>query len=196
MIKNALEIITGSSILKQDDFKALAEINDELQDTWEKVQIFRTRTEMQVSVLTNAKHPTADSKYWQAVREQNVMFQELVMLSYEHRKNAVEIKKLDRDLMQETDEFEKELLEIEIDKKTFVGCNMERTAHDRIREILEWSDCKKELKPLLKYGDQDVNAHQLETMKKRFAYEASLVNQNTAIADKINILGKADAVKG
>jgi len=164
----------------------LSAINTELQNTWERVQIFRTRTEMQVSVLTNAKHPTPDSKYWQAVREQNVMFQELVMLSYEYRKNAVEIKKLERDFHQETDELEKELLEIERDKKTFIGLNMERTAHDR----------KKELKPLLKYGDQDVNAHQLETMKIRFAYEASLVNQSTAVADKINILGKADAVKG
>jgi len=181
MIKNALEIVAGASILKQSDFRALDAIKEELQNTWEKVQIFRTRTEMQVSVLTNAKHPTPDSKYWQAVREQNVMFQELVMLSYEYRKNVVEIKKLRRDL---------------IDKKNFIGLNMERTAHDRIREILEWSDCKKELKPLLKYGDNDVNAHQLETMKKRFSYEASLVNQNTAIADKINILGKADAVKG
>ena len=48
-------------------------------------------TEVPVSVLNDIKFPTPAAKYWQAMREQNVMFQELVMLSYEYRKNLVEI---------------------------------------------------------------------------------------------------------
>jgi len=91
---NALDIIQESSILTTKDWESLFVIKDELKHTWETVQVFRTRTEMEVSVLQDLKHPTPDAKYWQAIREQNVMFTELVTLSYEYRKKAVELKKL------------------------------------------------------------------------------------------------------
>ena len=38
-------------------------------------------SEMEISVLDIMKHPTSESRYWQSMREQNVIFQELVMLS-------------------------------------------------------------------------------------------------------------------
>jgi len=195
MIESALEIVNGAELLTKKDFESLSVIKDELLKTWETVQIFRTRTEMEVSVLADNKRPTPDAKYWQAVREQNVMFQELVMLSYEYRKNMVEIKKLKRDILKEDDEIEIELSQIEIEKKQFIARNMERTAHDRIREILEWSNIKTSLKPYLKYGDENVNAHQFEAMKKRYEKEAALVTQQTPPADASNILGLWDMVK-
>ena len=37
------------------DFKALT---SELRDTWTKKQIYRTKTEMEISVLQDAKYPT------------------------------------------------------------------------------------------------------------------------------------------
>ena len=117
------------------------------------------------------------------------------MLSYEYRKNMVEIKKLKRDILKESDEIERELSQIEIEKKQFIARNMERTAHDRIREILEWSNIKTSLKPYLKYGDENVNAHQFEAMRKRYEKEAALVTQQTPPADASNILGLWDMVK-
>jgi len=96
-------IILGSNILPREDIKSLDPLKNELKETFIKAQMFRTRTEMEVSVLNDIKHPTSDSKYWQAVREQNVMFQELVMLSYEYRKNKIEIEILKRDILEETD---------------------------------------------------------------------------------------------
>jgi len=191
MIDQALSIIAGANILDKNKCGILSDLAAELRQTWETVQVFRTRTEMLVSVLNDAKHPTPDSKYWQAVREQNVMFHELAMLSYEYRKNELEIRKLQRDQLAEEDELEKELIGIEIEKKTFIGHNMERTAQDRIREIIEWSNIKAELRPQMSFGDQDVNEHQLTAMKKRFEFEASLVGQSTSPADARNILGLA-----
>ena len=192
MIKNALDIVNESSILIKKDMSELLSIRRELLQTWETVQIFRTRTEMKISVLNDMKRPTADAKYWQAVREQNVMFQELVLLSYEYRKNILEIMRDERNCNKEKDDIEKALLQVEIDKKKFIGKNMERTAHDRIREILEWSAIKKELLPHLKYGDKDVDAHQLEAMQKSFSRQAKLVNNQTSIAEARNIIGLAD----
>ena len=51
---------------KQNFF--LSELKEELQDTIQKVQKYRTETEMRVSVLNDASHPTPASKYWQCVR--------------------------------------------------------------------------------------------------------------------------------
>ena len=191
---NALEIIKDSIILKDNDWLELYGIKDELYKTWETVQIFRTRTEMKVSVLNDLKRPTPDAKYWQAIREQNVMFTELVNLSYEYRKKLVEIKKLERNLLKETDDLEKELLRIEIEQNNWQIQNMERIAHDRIREILEWSAIKKELLPHLKYGNDDVNAHQFESLQISFNLQSQLVNEQTAIADAQNVLGLASTI--
>ena len=84
------------SVLKEEDAKAVVALKEELTDTWTKKQIFRTETEMRISVLNDGKHPTQASKYWQSVREQNTHFENLVHLSFDARKNEVEIKKLQK----------------------------------------------------------------------------------------------------
>lgn len=189
---NPLDIVKGSQILKESELAALSSLSDELRQTWETVQVFRTRTEMEVSVLTDMKRPTPDAKYWQSVREQNVMFGELVNLSYEYRKKAVETRKMERDLTVLEDEFDRELKQIEIEQNQWHLLNMERTAHDRIREILEWSDIKAKLIPHMKHGVKDVNVHQLEAMRQRFSQEAKFVTDQTPVADARNIVGLAE----
>jgi hypothetical protein len=188
----SLSIIESSQILKADDFLVLSELKSELQDTFLNVQIFRTRTEMEVSILNDLKHPTPDSKYWQAMREQNVMFQELVMLSYEYRKNQVEIKILERKLALESDDLEKELLQIEIEKKQFIGINQERTAKDRIRELREWHEIKESLKPDMTASLTDVNEHQLVSYTLRWINQLSGLSENTSISERNNLLGQLD----
>jgi hypothetical protein len=165
-------IIESSLILNIDDLKKIQEMKDELFDVFKKSQVFRTPTEMRISVLSDIKHPTPDSKYWQAIREQNVMFQELVMLSYEYRKNNVEILILQRDLNNELDDLKQELIQIEIEKKQFITKNMERTANGRIQELLEWHVIKKELEPTLIAGSDNVDKHQL------ISYTVAWINQS------------------
>ena len=183
------EVISQAGVLTTQEWGQLESLRGELLQTWETAQIFRTRTEMDVSVLKDIRFATPDAKYWQAVREQNVQFQELVMLSFDYRKTVLEARKLERDQGKEADDLEQEIMQVEIDRKRFVAQNMERTAKERLREILEWTDIKKKLRPLLKYGDQDVNAHQWEALRLRFEYEAKLVNEHTQPADARNILG-------
>jgi hypothetical protein len=55
-------------MLKPEDAGAIVELREELGENWRKKQIFRTETEMRISVLNDAKHPTNASKYWQSVR--------------------------------------------------------------------------------------------------------------------------------
>jgi hypothetical protein len=186
----SLSIIESSKILKQEDLQQLSALSGELQDTFLNTQMFRTRTEMEASVLNDLKHPTADSKYWQSMREQNVMFHELVMLSYEYRKNQVEIKILERDITDESDELKRELLQIEIEKKQFIGINQERTAKDRIREIQEWHEIKESLVPLMECDTTDVNTHQLYGYTLRWINQLQGLSESASISERNNLLGQ------
>lgn len=189
--ETAIDLVKRSRILTDGDLAVFAELKDELAETFERVQVFRTRTEMEISVLSDIKHPTPDSKYWQAVREQNVMFTETVMLSYEYRKKSVEVKKLGRQLETESDELERELLQIEIERKTFEMRMMERTAKDRIRELRQWHEIKAELLPQLEHATKDVNDHQLVSYAREFIKEVFVMgNAYANAAEKRNQWGK------
>jgi hypothetical protein len=190
--KQSLSIIEGSQILKEEDWQQLADLKSELQDVFLYAQIFRTRTEMEASVLNDLKFPTPDSKYWQSIREQNVMFHELVMLSYEYRKNQVEIKKLMRDLENERDEFEIELLQIEIERKQFISINQERTAKDRIREIQAWHEIKEKLIPQMNASLINCDEHQLISYTARFINQLLNGGMHGSIPERNNLVGQLD----
>lgn len=190
--KLSLEIVRSSDILKQDDFRSLAQMREELKDVFLHSQVFRTRTEMEVSVLNDLKFPTPDAKYWQSVREQNVMFRELVMLSYEYRKNLVKIKKLERKLKEEKDDLERELIQINIEKRKFIALNQQRVAKDRIRELKEWHEIKKNLLPKMKYSLKDVNEHQLISYTKRFVGQYMAMKDKGSPSERANLIGQLD----
>lgn len=188
----SLNIIQDSNILTNSDFETINNIKDELEDVFRHSQIFRTRTEMEVSILNDIHFPTPDAKYWQAVREQNVMFQELVMLSYEYRKNQVEIKKLERSAENEDDELEQELLRIEIERKKFIALNQERTAKDRIREIKEWHEIKQGLFSSIRYSFTDVNEHQLSSYTQKWINQLITSGDSGSIPERSNLLSQLD----
>lgn len=188
---NPFSIITQSQILTKEDFTDLAKMSEELKETFIKVQMFRTRTEMEVSVLNDIKYPTHASKYWQSIREQNNMFQELVMLSYEYRKNIIGMKITERSIEGEKDELEKELLQIELEKKMFISKNQERTAKARIIELKEWSDIKdREAKKMNKKELANVDNHQLISYTKRWINQSIAMGGGGSPAERQNLLGQ------
>jgi hypothetical protein len=186
----SFNIIDNSSILEPSDFEKLANLKGELQETFLRTQIFRTRTEMEISVLNDLNFPTPDAKYWQSLREQNVMFSELVRLSYAYRKNIVKIKILQREFDEEQDELKKELKQIAIERRQFESREMERIAKDRIREIQQWHEIKERLTPLLAYSNKNVDEHQLLSYTHEFLNQAILMPPNVAQDVKTNLIGK------
>lgn len=187
-------IINNSEILTKEDLDKLTPLKQELKETFIKSQVFRTKTEMEVSVLTDLKFPTPAAKYWQSVREQNVQFQELVMLSYEYRKNLVKIKMMQRDMDCGTDELKKEMLQIEIEKKMFVLKNQEKVAKDRIREIAEWSKIKhREAKLMHPKALENVDNEQLFGYTRRFINQTLSSGDKGSPAEKNNLKGQLDS---
>ena len=101
-----------NNLLDPDQVKRIKEMTLELRDTWTKKQMFRTKTEMEFSVLNDAKYPTNAAKYWQCVREQNTHMENLMHLSFDYRKNDIEIKKLEKKFEKEEDLLEKEMTRV------------------------------------------------------------------------------------
>jgi hypothetical protein len=132
-----------NNLLDPEEVKVFQGLTEELRDTWTKKQMFRTETEMQFSVLNDAKYPTKAAKYWQCVREQNVFLENLMNLSFDYRRVEVKIKRLQQKLEKEEDPLKKELLQIDIDEKVYNKASMQLVARDRMREIKLWSKFKK-----------------------------------------------------
>ncbi len=182
-----------SNILDKTDVQDFKKLIPELQDTWHKKQMFRTETEMRFSVLSDNKYPTKAAKYWQSVREQNAHFENLVHLSFDARKNEVEIKKLQRDIKKETDPLEKELKQIELEEKIYGKAQMELTAKHRMREVSTWSKLKKEFDNN-KFNKNDVNDHQAESYKLHLKHKANTITPGTSQSEVFNIVGQVDTL--
>ena len=166
----------------------------ELQDTWVKKQMFRTETEMRFSVLSDNKHGNNASKYWQSVREQNTQFENLMQLSFDYRKNDVEIKKLQQKIKKEKDLLEKELKQIELEKKLYDRASMELVAKARMREISSWSKLKKEFNDG-KFDDKDVNTHQAEAYTHRLEQQRRTLTAGSSQPEVFNVLGQVETLK-
>jgi hypothetical protein len=173
------------------DFKGMV---DELRDTWTKKQIFRTETEMRFSVLNDLKYPTKASKYWQCVREQNVYLENLMSLSFEYRRDEVKLKRLEQKLKEEKDPLKKELIQIDIDEKTYGRANMQLTAKDRMREIRLWSQLKKENDDGT-FDKQDVNQHQLESYHKIMLNRKDTLTAGSSQPEVFNVLGQLQTIE-
>jgi hypothetical protein len=183
-----------TNILDKEDVKDFKKLIPELQDTWMKKQMFRTETEMRFSVLSDNKYPTKAAKYWQSVREQNTHFENLVHLSFDARKNEVEIKKLQRDIKKEKDPLEKELKQIELEEKLYGKASMELVAKNRMREVSTWSKLKKEFDDN-NFDKKDVNTHQAHSYMLRLQHQKNTITPGTSQPEVFNVLGQLDTLE-
>ena len=183
-----------NNLLDPEDVSKFKELTGELRDTWTKKQMFRTQTEMEFSVLNDAKYPTKAAKYWQCVREQNVFLENLMSLSFDYRRNEVKIKRLEKKLAEETDPLKQELHQIDLDEKIYSRAGMQLVARDRMREIKLWSMYKK------KYDDgsfdtKDVNKHQLDSYHLVMKNKAETLTSGSSQPEVFNVLGQLQSIE-
>ena len=182
-----------SDILDVEDVKEFKSLIPELKDTWKKKQVFRTETEMRFSVLSDNKYPTRAAKYWQCVREQNTHFENLMHLSFDARKNDVEIEKLRIKIKKEKDKLEKQLLQIELEEKIYGKAGMELVAKHRMREVATWSKLKKEFHDG-SFDDRDVNTHQAQSYKIRLEHQKATLTPGSSQPEVFNVLGQLNTL--
>ena len=183
-----------TNILDKKDVQQFKKLIPELKDTWRKKQMFRTETEMRFSVLSDNKYPTRAAKYWQSVREQNTHFENLVHLSFDARKNEVEIEKLQRDIKKEKDPLEKKMKQVELEEKLYSKAQMELVAKHRMREVATWSKLKKEFHDN-SFDDRDVNTHQAQSYLLRLQNQKATKTPGTSQPEVFNVLGQLEALE-
>ena len=175
-------------MLAPSDDAYISEVMEELRDTANKRQIFRSETQMRYSVLQDGVHPNNASKYWQCVTEQWVMYQELVSLSFSYRELVIKIKKEERKLADTEDELDRELSEIALDKLAWSKAEAERVGADRVREIKQWSALKKEFDDgtfdtTNPYFEQD------DILRMRLENRKASLTPGSSQAEVLNVLG-------
>ena len=183
-----------NNLLDPEEVKIFKGLTEELRDTWTKKQMFRTETEMQFSVLNDAKYPTKAAKYWQCVREQNVFLENLMQLSFDYRRAEVKKKRLQEKLEKEEDPLKKELLQIDIDEKTYNKASMQLVARDRMREIKLWSKFKKRFDDG-SFDTKNVNTHQLNSYHLTMKNKAETLTQGSSQPEVFNVLGQLQSIE-
>ena len=176
------------TVLNEEDQKVYKSLIDECKNSWHKRQVFRTETEMRLAVLNDGKHPTPAAKYWQAVREQSVFFDNVMALSFEYRRNVIKLAQKEKEMAEEKDEFECDLLLIDIDELKWTVGAQKQEAHHRIRELEHWSRIKAELDDG-SFDTTDPNTHQQVSLPKRFEHDMNSLTPGTPASEARNIVG-------
>jgi len=185
------------NVLKPEEAEVVLALKEELTDNWKKKQIFRTETEMRISVLNYASHPTAGSKYWQAVREQSAHFDGLMSVTFELRRNEVKRLRLEKEMreaLEEGDELRVMELEIDLDENLYGKANMAQVAKDRVREVSLWSKLKAELNDG-SFDDQNVDQHQAQSYRLTLQNRVAALNANSGPSEIINAAGPLQTVE-
>jgi hypothetical protein len=185
------------AVLKEEDAKQILALKEELADNWNKKQIFRTETEMRISVLNDAKHPTNASKYWQSVREMSAHFDAMMNLSFDMRRNNIERLKLERKMqkaLDRDDDLKQAELQIDLDQNLYGKACMEQVAHDRVREIQTWSKLKDELDDG-SFDNQNVNTHQAVSLRLALENRVKALGSQSSPSEVINAVGPLQTVE-
>jgi len=183
-----------NNLLDPEDVKEFKAMTAELRDTWTKKQVFRTETEMRMSVLQDMKYPTKAAKYWQCVREQNVFLENLMSLSFDCRRSEAKVKWLEKKIETEQDEYKLEKYKIDLDEARYGLANMQLVARDRMREIKLWSTLKKEFDDGT-FDTKDVNTHQLESYHHIMKNKAETLTSGSSQPEVFNVLGQLKTIE-
>ena len=183
-----------NNLLDPEDVKEFKVMTSELRDTWTKKQVFRTETEMRMSVLQDMKYPTKAAKYWQCVREQNVFLENLMSLSFDCRRSEAKLKWLEKKIETEKDEYKLEKYKIDLDEARYGLANMQLVARDRMREIKLWSALKKEFNDG-SFDTKDVNRHQLESYHLIMKNKAETLTSGSSQPEVFNVLGQLKSIE-
>lgn len=186
-----IETIKETGLVTDGAAQVLMDLAHELEENFAKVQVHRTRTEMEVSVLNDLKFPTPSSKYWQAVREQNGMMSGVTMLAFDYRETQVKADLLLRKLTAAKDGLKRRLYRVRWERQQYLLKEMKRAAKAKIREIKDWSEIKaRESQDMTEDELRDVGNHQLISYTKRWVNQIVEGGLNGSPAENQNLVGQ------
>ena len=190
-MSDSLKNIEESSVLANEDLIALQEIMPEIEQGIQSHTIYRTTTEALFSILNDVKFPTASSKYHQAKREQLVMFENLVGLSFDYRAAQIELDEVLSKISSSKD-FKLKKLEIKRDRLQFKLMWMRKDGQERIRELKMWSQIKEDLAASAEFDLNNKDTDELKALTLRYLWELpAACRAGNDVGGAINIIAQA-----
>jgi hypothetical protein len=179
---SGIDVLRNTELIKPEDFQFLNDHIDEYEKRFRTRGLFRSKTEMIAGVLNDSDHPTVDSKYWQAIGEQNVHLTELITLSYEAKKLEADndllvaeieeledsINKSDNPIEIKKDQAKLKKKRVELAQSQFNMTQQKKTAQERLREVKTWEGIITELEKNLEFGSEDFEAHHAKRYLLRY----------------------------
>ena len=185
------------NVLSEDDAKTVLGLKDTFVKILNTQQIYRTETEMRVSVLNDGQHPTNASKYWQAIREMGSMFEEIIRDSFNLRRHAILKDAQEIRLQKSIDKgntIKQRYIEIDMEEWNYDHQQQHRQLKDRIREVKIWGQILKELNDG-SFDDTDVNSHQAKSYAMSFQNKVSALPESASSSEVMNLVGPLTTLK-
>ncbi len=182
---SGIDVLRNTELIKSEDFEFLYDHIDQYEKRFKTRGLFRSKTEMIAGVLNDSEHPTVDSKYWQAIGEQNVHLTELITLSYEAKKLEADNELLEAEIEELVEKIENlkncakiisakkseaklKKKRIELAQSQFNMTQQRKIAQERLREIKTWEGIIEELEKNLEFGDEDFEKHHAKRYLLRY----------------------------
>jgi hypothetical protein len=190
-VKKYSENLPG--FLSEDAIDNLHHLLPTLTEAWEKRQVYRTSVEMRYVVLNDASFPTKASKYWQAVREQTLMLENMMIEGFSYRRNEIKIRKLKDLISTEEDVFKSDEYKVDLDECLFKQAQLRQVGEDRMREIIEWESIKEELDDG-SFNTINVEQDQLRTLILQLNNRLDSLPINASQSEILNIRGPLETL--
>lgn len=181
-----LQPLRDIPILDNAQIANLSKISQELSTAFKTSQLGRPKYLMRVSVLKDMKFPTPDAKFWQAILERNIQFQNLLFDALDFQEKLADLEALEAEIdeIDASDYYtdrktqaRRMKLDVQRRRTLLQLLLLKKQARERYREIMAWTDIIKELQPQLKYPLDDPEAHMPESFLLRFAHQKKIIDQ-------------------
>ena len=190
-MSDSLKNIADSSVLDNEDLASLQDLMPGIEQSIQGHTIYRTTTEALFSVLNDVKFPTAASKYHQAKREQLVMFENLVGLSFDYRAALIELEVVESKISN-SNGFKLKKLEVKRDRLQFRLMWMRKDGQERIRELKMWAQIMKDLAESDVFDTDNKDADELRAFTLRYLWELpAACRAGNDVGGAVNIIAQA-----
>lgn len=194
------------SLVTPHDVSVMTKAQTFLLSTYTDVPAHRTFLTKSVGVLSNARFPTPDAKFWQCKKEAEVQFYELMRELLNHKRTNINIKeviykkKKAQELLDSTNEnVDPFIVQCDIERMdlTLAELNIslkkiEKEIKFRIAEIGDWMTIANEWESKLQFGKTSYASHETESM---YAYLEAQINEAKAQNDDVAVRNFTDQLE-
>jgi len=174
-----------------DEYRGRLELaRQNISEAFRTVTMWRTPALLRMSVLNDVAHPTPDSKYWQLVNEMYTHSTGLANLLFDIEEKQLELEEVEHQIGVETDRFAIRKLDVKRRRIEFELMNMQKVARARVEELSTQNAAMEEIKPLMKYGTESPEGHQLESFALSWTSEVCEINEHTDVDSRRNIISR------